>query len=136
MLIRIKNLRLKTIVGVNSWERQEAQEVVINIEIEFDGRKAAETDSLDETVDYKRIKKQILEDLESSKFFLLESLGQRILDKLLEDGRILRATVEVDKPKALRFADSVSVVCSSESKTGRLPSGTKKKANRMKKVQK
>jgi D-erythro-7,8-dihydroneopterin triphosphate epimerase len=136
MLIRIKNLTFKTIVGVNAWEREEAQEVVINIEIEFDGRKAAETDSLDETVDYKKIKKRILEDIESSKCFLLESLGQRILNKLLEDGRILRATVEVDKPKALRFADSVSVVCSLERKTGRLPSGTKKEARRTQRVRK
>ena len=136
MLIQIKNLRLKTIVGVNAWERRQAQEVVINIEIEFDGRKAAKTDSLDETVDYKKIKNRILEDIESSKCFLLETLGQRILNRVLEDGRVFRATVEVDKPKALRFADSVSVVCSSSRKTGRLPSGTGKKADRAKGIRK
>jgi FolB domain-containing protein len=118
MLIRIKNLALKTIVGVNAWERQEAQEVVINIEIEFDGDRAAETDALEETIDYKKIKKKILNDIESSRCLLLESLAQRVMNILLEDSRVLRATVEVDKPKALRFADSVSVVCSSDRKKG------------------
>ena len=116
MLIRIKNLTLKTVVGVNAWERQEAQVVVINIEIEFDGERAAETDALEETIDYKKIKKKILNDVESSRCLLLESLARRVMNILLEDSRVLRVTVEVDKPKALRFADSVSVVCSSDRK--------------------
>ena len=118
MLIRIKNLALKTVVGVNAWERQEAQEVVINIEIEFDGDRAAETDALEETIDYKKIKQKILAYVESSRCLLLESLARRVMNILLEDSRVLRAAVEVDKPKALRFADSVSVVCSSDRKKG------------------
>jgi len=132
MLIRIKNLTLKTIVGVNSWERQEAQEVVINIEIEFDGRKAAASDSLDDAVDYRKLKKRILDDVESSKCLLLESLAQRILNLVLTDGRVLRAVVEVDKPKALRFADSVSVVCSG----GRNARATGNRMNRAKRIRK
>jgi D-erythro-7,8-dihydroneopterin triphosphate epimerase len=118
MLIRIKNLRLKTIVGVNAWERQESQEVVINIEIEFDGEKAAETDSLQDTIDYKKMKKKILEKIEPSKCFLLESLARRVLNIVLEEPRVVKATVEVDKPKALRFTDSVSVAVSGERKKG------------------
>jgi FolB domain-containing protein len=116
MLIRIKNLTLKTIIGVNSWERQKAQEVVINIEIEFDGERAGETDALEETIDYKKIKQKVLAYVESSRCLLLESLARRVMNILLEDSRVLRATVEVDKPKALRFADSVSVVCVSDRK--------------------
>ena len=123
MLIRIKNLTLKTIIGVNAWERQEAQAVVINIEIEFDGDRAAETDALEETIDYKRIKQKILAYVESSRCLLLESLAQGIFNILLEDPRVLRATVEVDKPKALRFADSVSVVYSSDRKKSRSRAG-------------
>jgi D-erythro-7,8-dihydroneopterin triphosphate epimerase len=114
MLIRIKNLKLKTIVGVNAWERREAQKVVINVEIEFDGARAGETDSLDDTVDYKKMKQKILGHVESSKCMLLESLAQGILNIALDDPRVIRACVEVDKPKALRFADSVSVVCAAD----------------------
>jgi D-erythro-7,8-dihydroneopterin triphosphate epimerase len=113
MLIRIKNLALKAVVGVNAWEQRKAQGVLINIEIEFDGDRAGKTDDLAETIDYKHIKQRIQAFVESSRFFLLESLAQGIFNVLLEEPRVLRAVVEVDKPKALRFADSVSVVCSS-----------------------
>jgi D-erythro-7,8-dihydroneopterin triphosphate epimerase len=118
MLIRIKNLTLRTIVGVNAWERREAQDVVINVEIEFDGTLAGETDSLDDTVDYKKVKQKILGHVESARCLLLESLAQGVLNIVLEDPRVIRANVEVDKPKALRFADSVSVVCSADRRKG------------------
>jgi D-erythro-7,8-dihydroneopterin triphosphate epimerase len=118
MLIRIKNLTLRTIVGVNAWERQEAQDVVINVEIEFDGTRAGETESLDDTIDYKKVKQKILSHVGASRCLLLESLTQGVLNIVLEDPRVIRAIVEVDKPKALRFADSVSVVCSADRRDG------------------
>jgi FolB domain-containing protein len=114
MKIRIKNLTLKTIVGLNDWEQKEAQEVIINIELEFDGKKAAETDSLSSTVDYKQIKQRVLREVEQSRCLLLENLAQRVLSLVLADPKVISATVEVDKPKALRFVESVSVVCSGE----------------------
>jgi FolB domain-containing protein len=116
MLIRIKNLTLKTIVGVNAWERRESQDVLINVEMEVDGEKAVETDSLEHTADYKKITKRIIREVERSKLYLLESLAQRILNAVMEESRVLKAKVEVDKPRALRFAESVSVVCSAERK--------------------
>jgi D-erythro-7,8-dihydroneopterin triphosphate epimerase len=117
MLIRIKNLTLQTIVGVNAWERRETQEVVINVEIEFDGARTGETDSLEDTIDYKKMKQKILGHAGSSRCLLLESLAQGVLNIVLEDPRVIRACVEVDKPKALRFADSVSVVVSADRRT-------------------
>jgi D-erythro-7,8-dihydroneopterin triphosphate epimerase len=118
MRIRIKNLTLKTIVGVNAWERRESQEVVINVDMEFDGAAAARSDSLADAVDYKKIKQRILAEVEGSSFHLLEALAQRILDLVMENPALSAATVEVDKPMALRFADSVSVVCSAERRSG------------------
>lgn len=112
MLIRIKNLRLRTIIGVNEWERTQAQEVVVNVEMEFDGTAAAGSDDLADTIDYKSLKRRIMERVEASSFFLLEKLASEILRIVTAEPRVIRATVEVDKPAALRFADSVSVVCS------------------------
>lgn len=109
MLIRIKNLRLRTIIGTNDWEREKTQEVVINATIEFDGAAAGRSDDIDDTVNYKQISKRMIEAVESSTFFLLEALVDRLLDVALTDPRARRATVEVDKPGALRFAESVSV---------------------------
>jgi FolB domain-containing protein len=114
MTIHIKNLRLRTIVGVNDWERRNRQEVVVNVQMEFDGAKAVGDDNVDQTVDYKAVKRRIMEAVESSSFFLLEKLAARILQIVMEDPRVLKVAVEVDKPLALRFADSVSVSCSAE----------------------
>ena len=114
MIIRIKNLHLRTIVGINDWERETQQDVIINVELEFDGTRAAETDTIEDTVDYKHLKRRIIDAVESSKFYLIEKLAAHVLSIIMEDKKVIRASVEVDKPHALRFADSVSVLCSSE----------------------
>ena len=114
MMIRIKNLRLRTVVGTNDWEREAPQDVIINIEMEFDGTKAAETDRLDDTVNYKAVKRRIIDAVEGSHFYLLEKLADRVLKTVMEEKRVRRAVVEIDKPHALRFADSVSVCSSAE----------------------
>jgi FolB domain-containing protein len=116
MIIRIKNLRLRTIIGVNDWERNETQDVVLNIEIVFDGQCVAETGHIDDTVDYKKIKKKIIAQVEQSKFYLLDKLASQVLSIIMEEERVLQATVEIDKPQALRFADSVSLCCSGRRK--------------------
>lgn len=110
MKIRIKNLRARTILGINEWEREQKQEIIINMEITFDGSKAAETDNIEDTINYKSIKRRILEATESTDFFLLEKLAGHILQIVMKDKKIRNAVVEVDKPHALRFADSVSVI--------------------------
>lgn len=114
MIIRIKNLRLRTIVGVQNWERKKPQDVIINVEMEFDGTRATESDSIDDTVNYKTIKREIIKEVENTRFYLLDRLADQILKVVMKEEKIKRATVEVDKPQALRFADSVSVVCTSE----------------------
>ena len=109
MKIRIKNLRLRTLIGIFDWERKHPQDVVINATIKFDGETAAQTDQIEETVDYKEITKKIIALVESSRFFLLEKLGSEILNLILQDPRVQSARVEIDKPLALRYSDSVSV---------------------------
>ncbi len=114
MIIRIKNLRLRTIIGVKHWERRKVQDVIINVEIEFDGSKVAESDNIHDTINYKAVKNRIVEEVEKSRFYLLDRLASHVLKIVMEDKKVQRATVEVDKPNALRFADSVSVSCSAE----------------------
>ncbi|MBN2031626.1 dihydroneopterin aldolase [bacterium] len=116
MVIRIKNLRLRTIIGINDWERNEIQDVVLNVEIVFDGNRVVETGHLVDTVDYKKMKKRIIKQVENSKFYLLDKLAGHVLNIVMEDEKVVRATVEIDKPQALRFADSVSICCSGRRK--------------------
>lgn len=115
--IRITNLKLRTIIGTNDWERECKQDVVINIKIDFDATKASETDDIKDTIDYKAITKRIIKEVESSSFYLLEKLAKYILDIVLEDPLVQEARVRVDKPLALRFADSVSVELGERRKT-------------------
>ena len=109
MKIRIKNLRLRTVIGINEWERKVLQDIVVNLEFDFDGSAAAASDRIEDTVNYKKMTKRIIEAVEKSSFYLLERLAEKILGIVMEDSRVLNARVEVDKPHALRFADSVSV---------------------------
>jgi D-erythro-7,8-dihydroneopterin triphosphate epimerase len=114
MRIHIKNLRLRTIVGVDAPERERPQDVIVNVTMDFDGSKAAISDDIGDTVDYEAAKRRIAAEVESADFHLLERLAHRILEVVMEDPRVRRATVEVDKPHALRFTDSVSVSCSTD----------------------
>ena len=112
--ITIENLRLRTIIGINDWERGTRQDVVINVELELAAGTVFTRDAIDETVDYKQLNKRIIEEVERSSFFLIEKLGDHLLMVVMEDRRVRRARVRVAKPGALRFTDSVSVECSAE----------------------
>jgi FolB domain-containing protein len=114
LTIRIKNLRLRTIIGINDWERKKKQDIILNIKFEFDGEKFNKLDDINQTVDYKSLTKEIIEKVEKSEFWLLERLSQFINDIVLNDQRVIRVTTRVDKPHALRFADSVSVESTKE----------------------
>lgn len=108
-LVRIENLRLRTIIGINDWERKNKQDVTINIKIRFDAEPAGQSDRIEDTVNYKAITKRAIEAVEESQFYLVEKLARVILDIAMEDPRVVWASVKVDKPFALRFADSVSI---------------------------
>ena len=110
--ITIKDLKLRTILGIEDWERKTKQDIIINIVIEFDGSKAAESDDLNDTVDYKAMKLRIIKMVEKSDFFLVEKLAAEVLKICMSDALVKKASVEIDKPHALRFAESVSVTVS------------------------
>lgn len=108
-LIRVKNLLLRTYIGFNPDELANMQDVVINIEIEADiPAEALLADEPDGIYNYKTITKQIIALVQEKRFKLLEVLTKNILDLIMTDERVSWARVEVDKPHALRFAESVS----------------------------
>jgi FolB domain-containing protein len=107
--IRITDLKLRVIIGVEDWERKAKQDVIINIKFDFDAGKACVNDNIQDTLDYKTLTKRIIKEAEGSSFFLLEKFAQRILDTVLDYPLVKKASVRVDKPFALRFADSVSI---------------------------
>lgn len=106
--IFIRDLALRCIIGIYPEERREKQDVIINIIMEGDLSAAPQTDHIDDTINYKTIKKQIVALVEASDFNLIETMAARILDICMQDAKVDRATVTVDKPGALRFARSVA----------------------------
>jgi D-erythro-7,8-dihydroneopterin triphosphate epimerase len=109
---KITNLRLSAIIGCNDWERYQKQEVLINVTMEFNAADAVDSDDLADTLDYRKVKKQIMSTVEKSSFNLLEKLTSHILGIVMGQPRVERASVSVDKPGALRYADSVSITLS------------------------
>ncbi len=107
--ILIRDLRFRCIVGVNEDERHEKQDVVGQIVLDIDLRRAGRTDAIEDTVDYKALKKAILAMAERSQFQLVEALAQSIADICLARDSVRRVAVTVEKPGALRFARTVGV---------------------------
>jgi dihydroneopterin aldolase/D-erythro-7,8-dihydroneopterin triphosphate epimerase len=106
--IHIKDLLLRTIIGINEEERRNKQDVVINITLYTD-HTAAASDDIADTVNYKTITKQTIKLVEESQFYLVEKMALEIVNLCLADPRVERAAVTVEKPGALRFARSVGV---------------------------
>jgi D-erythro-7,8-dihydroneopterin triphosphate epimerase len=107
--IIIRDLRVRCIIGINDEERREKQDVIINIAIYADLSKAGKSDQTLDTIDYRALKKNILNMVEASHYFLIEALAQAIADLSLQNPAVEEVTVSVDKPYALRFARSVAV---------------------------
>lgn len=107
--IHIVDLLARCILGVTDEERREKQDVLINLRLQADLSAGTASDDLAHTVDYRTLKKRILEYVEESQFRLLETLGDRVAALCLESPLVEDVTVRIEKPAALRFARSVAV---------------------------
>lgn len=107
--IHIRDLLVRTIVGIREWEREKKQDVVLNITLHADLAAACRSDAIEDTVDYVAIKRNVIDTVERSSFYLVERLAQAVADVCLQDERVKRADVLLEKPGALRFARTVAV---------------------------
>jgi D-erythro-7,8-dihydroneopterin triphosphate epimerase len=107
--IHIRDLAIRCIIGVNQDGRKEKQDVVINVILFTDTRKAGQTDVLEDSVDYKMVKKAVLSLVENSAFLLIEKLAEEIAKVCLGNSKVQKVNVTVDKPGVLRYARSVAV---------------------------
>lgn len=110
MIICVKNLRVSSILGVYEEERRAERDIVINVRVEYDPAAALRTDALEDALDYKQVRDRIVSFVTGTQFKLLEKLADGILQELIQDSRITKVHLEVDKPHALRLAESVSAI--------------------------
>ena len=108
--IFVKDLLVRGIIGINPEERVKQQDIVINIILFADVRRAAQTDDIAHAVNYKSITKRVIEHVESSSDYLVEKLVSDIAQIILTEFEgVERVQVRVEKPGAVRFAQSVGI---------------------------
>jgi dihydroneopterin aldolase len=107
--IFIHALKTETIIGIFDWERQVKQTVLLDIEISADVRKAALTDSVDQTVNYKRLAKRVLAFVEASQFHLVEALAEHVAMLILDEFGVSWVSIVLSKPGAVRSSRDVGV---------------------------
>lgn len=107
--IQIKDLLLRTIIGINEDERVNRQDVLINLTIFADTRPAGISDDITDAVNYRTTTKKIINLVENSDFFLIEKMAAEIAALCLENPQVEGVRVTVEKPGALRFARSVGL---------------------------
>lgn len=107
--ILIKDLLVRGIIGINDWERNEKQDIVLNITI-FDSLSiSGKTDDINDTVNYRTLTKAVISYVENSKHFLVEALATNLARMIIFDLKVSRVIIRVEKPRALRYANSVGV---------------------------
>lgn len=107
--IFLNDLRVETVIGIYEWERRIRQTVSINLEIGADIRRAAASDSIDDTLNYKAVAKRLIEFVEGADFQLVETLAERIAGIVCTEFDVSRVKVTLNKPGAIRGARDVEV---------------------------
>ena len=100
---------MECIIGIFDWERKTPQKILIDLEFPADIRRAANTDHINDTLDYKRIAKRILDYVSKSSFQLIETLAEKLADLLLSELGLRSVTLRISKPGALRGSKNVGV---------------------------
>jgi dihydroneopterin aldolase len=109
-IIFLHDLRIETVIGLWEWERKIRQTVAIDLEMSADIRKAAATDSVDDTLNYKLVAKRLQQYVGESSFQLVETLAEKIAGIVTDEFGVAWVRVKVNKPGAIRGARDVGVI--------------------------
>ena len=107
--IFIKDLLVRGVIGVTEREREQPQDILVNITVFADSRQAGNTDEISQSVNYRTIAKKTLAYVEQARRYTVEALAADIMKLVLEEANVLGAKVRVEKPGAVRFSRSVGI---------------------------
>lgn len=107
--IFLNDLRIETVVGIWDWERKIKQTVSIDLEMGTDIRKAAATDDIEDTLNYKLVAKRVQQFVADSSFQLVETMAEKIAALVLDEFDVPWVKVRVNKPGAIRGARDVGI---------------------------
>jgi dihydroneopterin aldolase len=109
-IIYLSDLRIDTVIGIYDWERRIKQTVVFDLEMGADIRKAAASDDIDDTLNYKAVAKRIIGFVEESEFQLVETLAEKVAEIILNEFEVPWVRVRLNKQGAVRGARDVGVI--------------------------
>ena len=109
-IIFLGGLKIETIIGIYDWERVTKQTVILDIEMAFDIQKAAETDDIQYTLDYKTVSHRIISFVEASQFLLVEKLISEIADIIRNEFNVPWVKITLNKKGAIRGASDVGII--------------------------
>lgn len=107
--VQIKDLLLRAYIGIKDEEINNQQDVLINVRLTYDATDAINRNEISAALNYRTITKQIIAHVDGNRFALLERLTHGVLSIVMDHQAVTWAQVEIDKPHALRYSDSVSI---------------------------
>lgn len=107
--IIIRDLLVRGIIGVNAWERETEQDIVINMSLSVDARTPGESDDVGHVLNYRTLTKRVIAHVETAETYLVEALAHQLARIAIVEFGAERARIRVEKPGALRYARSVGI---------------------------
>ena len=105
----IQNLRVRGILGIHDWERVTPREIIINATMFADTHAAAQSDNISDCVNYSDMAKKLRAHAESAARMTVEALANDLADLCLQESKVMKVILRVDKPGAVPEADSVAI---------------------------
>ena len=109
-IVFINDLRIETIIGIYDWERKVKQTISLDLEMGTDISKSAETDAIEDTLNYKAVAKRLIAFIGESEYQLVETLAEKIAEIVLKEFNVPRVKLTVRKPGAVRGSRDVGVM--------------------------
>lgn len=109
-IIFLNDLRIETIIGIFDWERRVKQTVSFDLEMAADIKKAASSDAIEDTLDYKAVAKRIIQFVEESEFQLVETLAERVAELIMNEFSVPWVRLKLNKTGAIRGARDVGIL--------------------------
>jgi dihydroneopterin aldolase len=109
-IVFIRELKVDTLVGIYDWERRMRQQVVLDIDMGADIARAAKSDKIEDTLDYKAVAKRVTQFVRESEFQLVETLAEKIAELVMQEFRVPWVKVTLNKPGAVSGSRSVGVI--------------------------
>lgn len=109
-IIYLHDLRVDAVIGIFEWERRVKQTIVLDLDMAADIRKAASSDDIHDTLDYKAVAKRVMTFVESSRFELVETLAERIAEIVMQEFSVPWLRLRLNKQGAVRGARDVGII--------------------------